>query len=155
MKNSPELFITVSEKNIQDIKHAISSYKTDNEKLEYAICSAGIYKTFYKFERIYGLILGTQISLLEFLYKNKGKAKFDDIASFVEDRLENFDMPQDGVNTMSLLAFLIRHELVCTPTSENIDNIIRKKIEYKITEKGVAFLTFLILEGHPNKSSEI
>lgn len=135
----------------QTVRDALKNIP-ENEQMEALIGDDATFRIFNEFEGCYRIIFGSQIELLLELYKtNEYMPKYNVKKLFDEQmakRKIDFDVDFD-----KWLAFLTTQGLIQAETNKSdLASLLAVNEMYRITDKGVAFLTFIMNRNYDTKN---
>lgn len=135
----------------QTIRNALKNIP-EKEQVEALIGDDAAFRIFNEFEGCYRIIFGSQIELLLELYKtNEYMPKYNVKKLFDEQmtkRKIDFDVDFD-----KWLVFLTNQGLVQGKNIKaDLASLLVANETYRITDKGVAFLTFIVNRNYDNKN---
>ena len=135
----------------QTVRDALKNIP-EKDQLEALIGDDATFRIFNEFEGCYRIIFGSQIELLLELYKkNEYMPKYDVKKLFDEQMVKrkiDFDVDFD-----KWLGFLTAQGLVQAETvKSDLASLLLANETYRITDKGIAFLTFMMNRNYDPKN---
>lgn len=124
----------------------------EKDRIEALVKDDAIFRIFSDFEVLYRIIFGSQIDLLMELYKNNTYMLKYDVRKLFEEQIKKRKIDFD-VDFDKWLSFLITFGLVQEETDKSdMASLLLAGSTYRITDKGIAFLTFIANRDYDHKS---
>ena len=153
---SPEDTVqTINDRYLENVKKTVKDALEkipEKDRIDALVKDDAIFRIFSDFEALYRIVFGSQLDLLMELYTtNTYMFKYDIKKLFDEQIIKrkiDFDVDFDR-----WLSFLITFELIKEESnSDSLSALLSVSGTYRITDKGIAFLTFIANRGYDMKS---
>lgn len=143
----------INQRYFESVKESLTSQLeklSPETRLDVLLSDDATFRIFTDFEIYYRLIFGSQIELLIKLYKDNKYISKSEIEIFFKEQMKKRKIDFD-VQFDKWLEFLLMQNLIKTKDSEQLLSSLLGGTMYSITDKGVAFLTYIANRQYDKK----